>query len=441
MSNFKSFTESLQELFDGLGDIDVRQVMRQELDLHRAVCDTEREVNKGTTTLPFAPVDATALQAAFGDLYPKKIDGATFKFIVKLKEQGTRDRIRNLSPETRLNEVNEHVEHDPAIPAVSSESRPQAGGIQWKRVVSTRVLKSGDVEIFTCNAEDVETLSKAKQWVKMFGTNAYIQVNTFGIIAHTINTATINFADEDKTRQTAEAICSANFQKWGILSFTPDDITYIGWLKKKMDFKNQRFASAVIEFRSPELANKALDHGLALGGDHHNCVRYDRDIRLKHCLHCQGYGHMSSQCTAPKRCGSCAGRCEAKCTAKGGLKKCCVCGGPHPVWSDKCPTRKLQKAQLKIREQTSMPRWPVSQPVPLPTNQALVTSSIKQTQPPVPRPAIQKEKEKLDTVYPRNPTVGPTRAPAPATGPTLETPRTRTRPPPCRAQKRTPSSI
>lgn len=54
------------------------------------------------------------------------------------------------------------------------------------------------------------------------------------------------------------------------------------------------------------------------------------------CTRCQAYGHLFEQCSAPHRCGKCAGRhSEAICKSK--RVKCASCGGGHRAGVHSCP--------------------------------------------------------------------------------------------------------
>ncbi|KAL9027595.1 MAG: hypothetical protein Q9196_003906 [Gyalolechia fulgens] len=158
-------------------------------------------------------------------------DAINLQFIVKTKEQGALDRIRDLTPDRRLQEINKAIEADPDV---GTEPGPLARE-QWNllrhRVTSTRVLKSRDVETITCKPEDAEVLPKAIQWVKFFGVEVVIQTHTFGPVAHTISTSTTNIQGAERIRATAEALVAANITKWAI-PFTPADVRYVGWQRR-----------------------------------------------------------------------------------------------------------------------------------------------------------------------------------------------------------------
>ncbi|KAL9035784.1 MAG: hypothetical protein Q9180_004666 [Flavoplaca navasiana] len=154
---------------------------------------------------------------------------------VEIREEGARDRIRRMDPETRLQEVQTAVGLDPEVAAAfGSDPGPMAEGQCQKRVISTRQLKSGDVEIHTLHIEDVDILVQARQWVTIFGAGAKAVSSTFSVVAQSVQVKNVNIKGEDNVRSTAQAIVAANALKWKVAGeLHPDEIITSGGLKTK----------------------------------------------------------------------------------------------------------------------------------------------------------------------------------------------------------------
>ena len=73
------------------------------------------------------------------------------------------------------------------------------------------------------------------------------------------------------------------------------------------------------------------------------------------CYQCQVFGHHEDCCMKKPTCGNCGG--ERHCNDDRNCKntaKCVNCNGNHPVFSRDCPTRKKEKAILKVKYQKSI---------------------------------------------------------------------------------------
>jgi hypothetical protein len=115
----------------------------------------------------------------------------------------------------------------------------------------------------------------------------------------------------------------------------------------------------IVEFTTPEDANKVIDEGLIWQGEPFQCERYDRQCRLKQCYKCQKYGHIGTQCKANTACGYCAETHSSKdCPSKvdkSAIRKCAVCKGAHEVWNNRCPVRKVELSKAKAAYDARQP--------------------------------------------------------------------------------------
>ena len=250
--------------------------------------------------------------------------------VVNIKDPTTIQSLRAMNPRN----LNAHVER--AIAQSGNEN------IVRIKVLSSNQLKSGDLSIKTASSNEVEALKQfADDWVHRIGNRATIRISTYGIIAHSIRTSTM---DMTKFEEIRDQILQDN------RPFIPQaDIKYIGWLTRNA--RTKAASSVIIEFSRPEDANKIIDEGLIWQGEVFQCERYERQCRVKQCFKCQHYGHIGTQCKATTACGYCAQEHESRdCPTKLDRtvnRKCANCRGEHESWSHQCPTRKEERAKAK----------------------------------------------------------------------------------------------
>ena len=293
-----------------------------------------------------------------------------------------------------LRNLNAHVER-----AIAQSGNENISGI---RVLSSNQLRSGDLSIKTATSSETEALKQfADDWVNRVGNRASIRITTYGVIAHSIRTSTM---DMDKFEELREQVLLDN------KPFIPQaEIRYVGWLTRNAPTKAA--SSIVIEFSKPEDANKIIDEGLIWQGEVFQCERYERQCRVKQCFKCQHYGHIGTQCKATIACGYCAQEHESReCPSKldrNVPRKCAACQGGHEAWSYQCPTRKEERAKARAAYDVRPYYHPVAE-----TPRSSIPSEV-------PVAAVRRSR------------------PAQAPTPTQPAPNTRNRSQPGRGQKRT----
>jgi hypothetical protein len=251
------------------------------------------------------------------------------EIIVKITDPSTIDSLRAKSPRNLQNHVDRAIEQS------------QNKHIERIRVASANQLKSGDLSIKTSNRNEAEALKQfANDWINRIGRGTSIRLPTYGILAHGIRTSSMDMAKFDEIK--AELLHDNR-------PFIPNaDIKYIGWLSRAALTKSA--STIIVEFTTPEDANKIIDEGLIWQGEAFRCERYDRQCRLKQCYKCQKYGHIGTQCKATA-CGYCAEPHSSKdCPTKAdksAIRKCAVCKGAHEAWNNRCPVRKAELSKVK----------------------------------------------------------------------------------------------
>ena len=180
--------------------------------------------------------------------------------VVTIRDPTTVLSLRAMNPRN----LNAHVER-----AIAQSGNENISGI---RVLSSNQLRSGDLSIKTATSNETEALKQfADDWVNRVGNRASIRITTYGVIAHSIRTSTM---DMDKFEELREQVLLDN------KPFIPQaEIRYVGWLTRNAPTKAA--SSIVIEFSKPEDANKIIDEGLIWQGEVFQCERYERQCRVK----------------------------------------------------------------------------------------------------------------------------------------------------------------
>lgn len=114
----------------------------------------------------------------------------------------------------------------------------------------------------------------------------------------------------------------------------------------------------MIELKSIEQANKAIQEGIVIGAIMYRCVYYNRACRSKQCFQYWEYGHLSTSCPNKERCGLCAeeGHNYRVCSNKSRPKKCAPCNGNHEAWSKLCSLKKKEIARI-LEAKLNTPRF------------------------------------------------------------------------------------
>lgn len=250
-------------------------------------------------------------------------------------------------------------------------------GIQ---VASAIFMKSGDIQIHTTFVSQAKILlAHADEWAKYVGNRAKAVIPTYGVVIHAI--PTVSF---DPTRPKDMA---TQLQTLNAGHIQHDTITYMGWLTKEGAAK--AISSIVVEFTAPEPANKLIHASCLWSNETHMVEKYDRTCRIKQCLRCQKYGHITTQCAAVHDyCGYCGDshdtrRCSVRTSSSGGIPKCIHCKQQHPAWSNKCEYRKRERQRVEQALKNKTKYWPetispatptpILIPAPIPTTLPVVT--------------------------------------------------------------------
>ncbi|EED12569.1 conserved hypothetical protein [Talaromyces stipitatus ATCC 10500] len=154
--------------------------------------------------------------------------------------------------------------------------------IAHRRIAAARILPSGDIILLLGTVDDVDQLTRKKDWIRAFGNEACIRKRTWGVVVHGVNT-NIN----PKQPQFITTLTSENAPVFAQLPASMN-VTHTGWLLSEYKIKEQK------------LTNTHL-------GRQHNVSIYDKAANLQQCFKCQMYKYIARHCQHQICCAYCAG--------------------------------------------------------------------------------------------------------------------------------------
>lgn len=152
----------------------------------------------------------------------------------------------------------------------------------WRKDLST--LEAGTLRVHTEKVDHVRILQAATHWVSVFGANARVHINTYGVpLVHSIRPKSLDLDNPSKVAKVVVLIFNINRIKLSLFT-KPESITYIGWLKS--DIIGLKSTSIKVEFNTPELANEVIRKGLNWDGQPHSVERYVNQSKIMQCFNC-----------------------------------------------------------------------------------------------------------------------------------------------------------
>jgi hypothetical protein len=248
--------------------------------------------------------------------------------IVKLPDAGAVKTFRRL----RAVEIKNRTE----MARVKASKTAVAVTLAAVQFVAARQLKSGDLSLSLRSAQEAEIARCHPSWASALHKGAVVRLPTWGVVVHDVQVKSVgDLKDSQEAKRVADQILAENIFAWGDTT----QIIHLTWLTSKPTKKS---SALVIEFSTPQAANKAIDTCTIWDSSILTTVLYDRSARIRRCFNCQQYGHIGSICSNKTTCGLCAGShetrdCPQRATTTGQEpRKCANCGDAHAAWSKGC---------------------------------------------------------------------------------------------------------
>jgi hypothetical protein len=260
--------------------------------------------------------------------------------IIKLPDPGAVQTFRRL----RAVEIKNRAEKA----RVKASKETLAATLASVQFVAARQLKSGDLSLSLRTAQEAEIARCHPSWATAFHQKAIVRLPTWGVVVHDVQVKSIgDLGDPQESKRVSDQLLAENRFTWGN---DAAKIVHITWLTNRPI--NKKSSALVIEFSTPQAANKAINEGTIWDSTILTTVLYDRSARIRRCFKCQQYGHIGSICSNPTTCGLCAGShetrdCPQRSSADQGPRKCVNCGDAHAAWSKIC--KKYAEAVDKVQ--------------------------------------------------------------------------------------------
>lgn len=254
-------------------------------------------------------------------------------------------------------------------------------------ICGTTLLDNGDVEVIVRakTREALQKLAGLGGWSQDFErTLISSPFPTYNVEMHKVETEYSRF----RNRREKSIIIRKLAGKNRAIGYGENKNCSIGDIRWSHYDPAKMTASLIVEFLDPEQANQAIVRGLFWQGIRHGCERADKGGRLLRCSRCQAYGHLDARCTAPYRCGKCAGQHSTR-TCESKIKRCASCGGPHRAGDNYCPEKeKVRKSLAFKNESTSQAIEPAGRATRTPSSgvRHSVSAAITQTEASMPSP-------------------------------------------------------
>lgn len=296
----------------------------------------------------------TSIQAGLSDLQKdmaiimnahatsSEVDGDC-EVIIKLSPRATQQYRECTDPETL--QIANH-----ALQATSkATSYPALAGISF---LAARQLNSGELSLTLSSAAQAEVARRHRWWATRIDMSAKIQISIWAVVADGVPVESMVLPG--RVDAIINQLTNDN-AGWLGMEF---EINHVGWLTKaaagKKGTSGKKKASIVVEFTTPQAANKAIDLGLIWDATHLRTRIYDESARIKQCYNCQKYSHIGRTCPNQTACAHCAEDHQTRdCPRKQAAdtnRRCANCGDAHAAWSKACVHYQNEAARAQAAE-------------------------------------------------------------------------------------------
>ena len=208
------------------------------------------------------------------------------------------------------------------------------------------ITDSGNVKasVHTKDPDELDTLTEEMTtgWARTLQNEAEQSSSVFEILVPNFPIDPTNLDDPDHKAEIVDRLVRNNAARIPSLN-TPDDI-YDVQIAGSNEQANR--AALILIFKSCQLANDVYQNGLDWNGEHHRCEALEAGELLERCERCQLFTHSTNSCTNAVRCGKC-GDAHFTRLCKSIDFACAVCPGPHPAYSEACPTRNSARNEIQ----------------------------------------------------------------------------------------------
>ena len=163
-----------------------------------------------------------------------------------------------------------------------------------KKIIA--IWKYKNILIFQVNFEKVrKTLKSNDHWIKSVTESVVLRQKWAEILIYEVRIKKIskNMTKELKTIKNACARAHSRLK-----------VDKTKWLRRNSNKK--KYTSLIIWVNSAEMINRLIQWRISIESNIKTMKLYDKKIRIKQCLKCQKYEHLTYECKNNQRCAHCA---------------------------------------------------------------------------------------------------------------------------------------
>ena len=221
-------------------------------------------------------------------------------------------------------------------------------------IVGVKRLDSGDLYIYTNQAQTQASLKANTTWAQKLAPSAQVAQEQFQVLIHGIPI----LQEEINNKEYISLLQKDNQTLHPGLR-----LSQAHWLKSPKAREGKSHSSVVIYTETKEMAEQICQRGFVNNFTILIAEPHSPHHRITQCFNCSAYGHVAVHCKNSNKCGNCAGDHYTK-DCKSRTQKCANCNGSHPSWSMTCKIKQAAKAKVAgIRAAWGLKATPTQSPI------------------------------------------------------------------------------
>ena len=216
------------------------------------------------------------------------------------------------------------------------------------RVRAVAKLRNGNIRLLWHNQWEQEYAKmNCETWLSNLSDQLEVFDSSYRVVVHGVPLSTFTLDSELGRNEALTALVCDN-EYIGKAEYAEDHLSGIQWMSRRVQPPSKTHSSLIVCFREPQLANLAIEHGVAIEG---RLLRAQRFHSLPtQCYNCHRFGHVARYCKSPSKCGRCASaHATSACSCPSehacdnmsqcNQPKCALCRGAHYATARDCPVR------------------------------------------------------------------------------------------------------
>ena len=243
--------------------------------------------------------------------------------------------------------------HTISVKVTSPEERTQIQTLPYKSlvekinqpgVIAVKRMASGDIKVFTASKSTADHMRTDTTWTTKIAGTAKVTQEQHQVLVHGVSIK----AWENLTKEDIQQMQHQNQVLHPGLR-----ISQAHWLKSRKAREGKKASSLIISVPTQGMAK-----AITLKGFVQDCAillaePHSTQHRATQCYNCASFGHITTHCNAPTKCGTCAGpHASRDCNPKN-KAKCANCNQGHASWSTACKVKRAARARAAAIQASS----------------------------------------------------------------------------------------